>query len=148
MFEMFTDNDELIEKRLELRQNLKSKLLTLSPSSQHVFNSFNNFIPNSRDLDFLEHQGLDCVMNYLITTDSIDCISKLPHNCANCRVDSTVNWWYSYFEHQQRIYLCDQCEQNRMRHFILEQHRQSMKSAFLQAKESERRLEVNYQQKK
>ena len=58
------DDDELIEKRIELRQKLKSQLLTLSPS-YHVFNSFNNFIPNSRDLDFIVKQGLDCVMNYL-----------------------------------------------------------------------------------
>lgn len=145
---MITNDDELMEKRLELRQKLKSQLLTL-PSSSHVFNSLNTFIPNSRDLDFLEHQGLDCVMNYLrnniYPTESAQ---QMPHICFNCGTDSTVNWWYSLAENQQIICLCDHCEQIRMRNFIIEQHRQSMKSAFLQAKERERRLEINYHQRK
>ncbi len=68
---IMNDDDELIEKRIELRQKLKSKLLTLSPS-RHIFDSFNNFIPNSRDLDFIEKQGLDCVINYLINNNSIE----------------------------------------------------------------------------
>ena len=139
------DDEELIEKRIELRQKLKSQLLTLSPSP-HAFNSFNSFIPNARDFDFLEQQGLDCVINYL--QNDIDYHEQCPKICSICQIDSTENWWYSFTDEQQIIYLCDQCEQNRLRHFILEQHRQSMKSAFLQAKESERRLEVNYQKQK
>lgn len=140
------NEDELMEKRIELRQKLKSQLLRLSPSS-YIFNSFNNFIPNSRDLDFIEKQGLDCVMNYLeINYNSIEFHEQLPNVCSICQLDSTENWWYSLLD--KRIYLCDQCEQNRVRHMILEQHRQSMKSAFLQAKESERRLEVNYERLK
>jgi hypothetical protein len=138
------NDDELMEKRIELRQKLKSKLLTLSPS-YHVFNSFNNFIPNSRDLDFIEKQGLDCVINYLHNNNSIEFNEQVPNLCSICHIDSTENWWYSLSDTKQTIYLCDQCEQNRIRNLILEQHRQSMKSAFLQAKESERRLEVNYQ---
>jgi len=139
------DDDELIEKRIELRQKLKSKLLTLSPS-RHIFDSFNNFIPNSRDLDFIEKQGLDCVINYLINNNSIESNEQIPNICSICQIDSTENWWYSLSDNKHWIYLCDQCEQTRVKHVILEQHRQSMKSAFLQAKESERRLEVNYQQ--
>jgi hypothetical protein len=142
MHEVMNNDDELLEKRIELRQKLKSKLLTLSPS-RHVVDSFNKFIPNARDLDFLEHHGLDCVMNYLIETKSLDFTEQLPHVCSSCRMDATENWWYSTAKDR---YLCDQCERNRVRHLILEQHRQSMKSAFLQAKESERRLEVDYHQ--
>jgi hypothetical protein len=138
------DDEELIEKRLELRQKLKSQLLTLSPS-HNVFNSFNNFIPNGRDFDFIEKQGLDCVISYLHSNTPTESQELLPNICAICRIDSTENWWYSHSDDQ---YLCDQCEQNRVRHFILEQHRESMKSAFLQAKENERRLEVNYQKHK
>lgn len=142
-------NDELIEKRIELRQKLKSKLLTLSPS-YHVLNSFNNFIPNSRDIDFIEKQGLDCVMNYLIhDNNSIEYhTQQIPNICSNCQRDSTENWWFSFSTEKQSIYLCDLCEQNRIRNFILEQHRQSMKSAFLKAKEIERRLEVDYEKQK
>lgn len=139
------DDDELMEKRIELRQKLKSQLLKLSPS-YHIFNSFNNFIPNSHDIDFLEKQGLDCVINYLETNNSIIYDQQLPNICSICQNDSTENWWYSLID--KDIYLCDQCEQNRIRHLILEQHRQSMKSAFLQAKETERRLEVNYERQK
>ncbi len=134
-----------MEKRIELRQKLKSQLLTLSPS-HYVFHSFNNLIPNSRDLDFIEKQGLDCVLNYLQTNNSIE--QLFPNLCSICQRDATENWWYALSDDQQRIYVCDQCEQNRVRHFILEQHRQSMKSAFLQAKESERRLEVDYQKQR
>jgi hypothetical protein len=141
------DDEELIEKRIELRQKLKSQLLTLSPSHD-VFNSFNNFIPNCRDIDFIEKQGLDCVINYLQTNTFVESQELLPNICSICQIDSTENWWYSLSDDQQIIYLCDQCEQNRVRHLILEQHRQSMKSAFLQAKENERRLEVNYQEQK
>ncbi|CAF2525544.1 unnamed protein product [Rotaria sp. Silwood2] len=141
------DDDELREKRIELRQKLKSKLLTLSPS-YHVLNSFNNFIPNSRDIDFIEKQGLDCVMNYLIHNNSIEYHEKIPNICSNCQIDSTENWWYTLTNNKQFIYLCDLCEQNRIRNFILEQHRQSMKSAFLKAKEIEHRLEVDYQKNK
>jgi hypothetical protein len=143
------DDEELIEKRIQLRQKLKSQLLTLSPSHD-VFNLFNNFIPNSRDFDFIEKHGLDCVINYLQTNTFIQSQEFLPNICGICQIDSTENWWYSLSDdnNQQMIYLCDQCEQNRIRHFILEQHRQSMKSAFLQAKENERRLEVNYQKQK
>ena len=139
------DDQELIEKRLELRQKLKSQLLTLSPSSQ-IFHRFHPFIPNSRDNDFLEKQGLDCVINYL-TMDSMEIDESLPYLCTNCQVDSTENWWCSISEEKEKdlIYLCDQCEQIRMRRLILQQHRESMKSAFLQAKESERRLEVDYE---
>jgi hypothetical protein len=140
------DDEELIEKRFQLRQKLKTELLTLSPSHQ-IFNSFNNFIPNSRDLDFIEKQGLDCVMNYLIhhNNTSIEFHEQIPNICSMCHIDSTENWWSNK---SQSIFLCDQCEQNRIRHLILEQHRQSMKFAFLQAKESERRLEVDYQKQK
>jgi len=142
------DDDELIEKRIELRQKLKSKLLTLSPSHD-IFNLFNNFIPNSRDLDFIEQQGLDCVMNYLQNNNNtIEFNEQFPNICSICQIDSTENWWYRLSNNKQKIYLCDQCEQNRVRHLILEQHRQSMKSAFLQAKESERRLEFNYQKQR
>ena len=145
---MITNDDELMEKRLELRQKLKSQLLTLPPSS-HVFNSLNTFIPNSRDLDFLEHQGLDCVMNYLRNNIyPTELTQQMPQICFNCGIDSTVNWWYSLVDEQQMICLCDHCEQIRMRNFIREQHRQSMKSAFLQAKERERYLEINYHQRK
>ncbi|CAF1457456.1 unnamed protein product [Rotaria magnacalcarata] len=141
-------DDELMEKRIELRQKLKSKLLTLSPS-YHVLNSFNNFIPTSRDMDFMEKQGLDCVMNYLIHDNSIEYHEQqIPNVCSNCQIDLTENWWYSLSNYKQLIYLCDLCEQNRIRNFILEQHRQSMKSAFLKAKENERRLEVDYQKQK
>ena len=140
---MSNDEEELIEKRLELRQKLKSQLLTLSPSA-NLCNSFQNFIPNARDLDFLEKQGLDCVINYLHLNPSLPPSEKSPNLCSICQIDSTENWWYSLINKKQRIYFCDQCEQNRVKHFILEQHRQSMKSAFLQAKESERRLEVEY----
>ena len=142
-------DEELIEKRLALRQQLKSQLLTLSPSHD-VFRSFNSFIPNIRDVEFLEKQGLDCVMNYLWSSMSCseeDEEEQEPNLCSMCRKDSTENWWYACRENHSMIYFCDQCEQTRRRNFILEQHRQSMKSAFLQAKESERRLEVNYQKK-
>jgi hypothetical protein len=134
-------NDELMEQRFQLRQKLKTKLLTLSPSYQ-ILNSFKNFIPNSRDLDFIEKQGFDCVMNYLIH-NSNEFNQQIPNICSQCQIDSTENWWSNESE-----CLCDQCEQNRIRYLILEQHRQSMKSAFLQAKESERRLEVDYQKQK
>lgn len=138
------DDRELFEKRLALRQKLKSQLLTLSPSSD-LFHSFHRFIPNSRDNEFLEQQGLDCVMNYL-TMDSIENTeSSLPYLCDYCRIDATQNWWYFITETNDRTYLCDQCEQARIRRLILQQHRESMKLAFLQAKESERRLEVDYQ---
>lgn len=141
-------NDDLLEKRIELRQKLKSKLLTLSPS-YHVLNSFNNFIPNARDMDFLEKQGLDCVMNYLVPHDSIELHETIPNTCSNCEIDSTENWWYLATNNSKKAnYLCDQCEQNRMRHVILEQHRQSMKSAFLKAKEIEHRLETDYQKQR
>ncbi|CAF1301321.1 unnamed protein product [Adineta steineri] len=146
MLEILSD-DELMEKRIELRQKLKNKLLTLSPSG-YIFDSFNNFIPNSRDLDFIEKQGLDCAINYLIINSLHKFHKQIPNICSICQIDHTENWWYSLSNAKQIIYLCDQCEQNRIRHVILEQHRQSMKSAFLQAKESERRLEVNYQQHK
>ncbi|CAF0862117.1 unnamed protein product [Adineta ricciae] len=148
ILEMITNDDELMEKRLELRQKLKSQLLTL-PSSSHVFNSLNTFIPNSRDLDFLEHQGLDCVINYLRNNiHPTELTQQMPQICFNCGIDSTVNWWYSLVDNGQMICLCDHCEQIRMRNFIREQHRQSMKSAFLQAKERERHLEINYHQRK
>lgn len=139
-------DEELIEKRLALRQQLKSQLLTLSPSHD-VFHSFNAFIPNIRDVEFLEKQGLDCVMNYLWinSNTSLSYAEDEPTVCSSCRIDCTENWWYTCRENHSMIYYCDQCEQTRRRNFILEQHRQSMKSAFLQAKESERRLEVNYQ---
>ena len=138
-----TDDTELIEKRLELRQKLKSKLLTLSPS-RPACHSFSNFIPNARDPEFLVKQGLDCVMNYLVT-DSADCNEHLPCTCSVCRMDSTQNWWCSLTD---ETFLCDQCEQNRVRQTIIQQHRDSMKSAFLQAKESERRLEVDHQRQR
>jgi len=141
------NDDELMEKRIELRQKLKSKLLTLSPSD-YVFNTFNNFIPNSRDLDFIEQHGLDCIMNYLQNNNTIELNEQCPNICSICQIDSTENWWYSLTNNKQKNYLCDQCEQNRIRHLILEQHRQSMKLAFLQAKESERRLEFNYQKQR
>lgn len=138
-------DEELIEKRLALRQQLKSQLLTLSPSHD-VFHSFNSFIPNIRDMEFVEKQGLDCVMNYLlINWNSVQSNEEsCPNICSICRKDSTENWWEN--RQSMNIY-CDVCEQIRRRNFILEQHRQSMKSAFLQAKENERRLEVNYQKK-
>lgn len=132
-----------MEKRLELRQRLKSKLLTLSPSRQ-MFHSSQHFIPNSRDTDFLERHGLDCVMTYL-TSESPEFNEHNPHVCSICQIDSTQNWWCSSMDEQQAIFLCDQCEQTRMRRWIVQQHRESMKSAFLQAKESERRLEVDYE---
>ena len=144
---MTDDDDALTEKRIELRQKLKSQLLTLSPS-YHILNSFNNFIPNSRDIDFIEKQGLDCVMNYLIHNSTMEFNEQIPNICTNCRIDSTENWWYSSLDNKKFIVLCDQCEQNRIKNAILEQHRQSMKLAFLQAKEIERRLEVDYQKQK
>lgn len=133
------DDDEqfLLEKRFELRQKLKSQLLTLAPSSE-IFRCFHPFIPNCRTNDFIEKYGLDCVTNYL-TNESIENNerSSSPNICEHCRVDSTENWWNLKNEF---VSLCDQCEQKRMRQVILKQHRESMKSAFLQAKESERRL--------
>lgn len=134
-------NEELIEKRLALRQQLKSQLLTFSPS-HHVVPSLNIFIPNCRDIEFVEQQGLDCVIDYLLIQSFVN--EQCPNICSICRKDCTENWWYSC----ERIYFCDQCEQIRRRNFILEQHRQSMKSAFLQAKENERQLEVNYQKQR
>lgn len=141
------DDEQLLEKRIELRQKLKSKLLTLSPSL-HVCDSFNKFVPNARDSGFLEQQGLDCVMNLLIDTPEEEVHEQEPHICSSCRTDATENWWHSSSASKDRsvLHLCDQCERNRVRHVILERHRQSMKSAFLQAKESERRLQVDYQQ--
>lgn len=138
-------DEELIEKRLALRQQLKSQLLTFSPSP-HVFQSFHLFIPNSRDMEFVEQQGLDCVIDYLLINSSLN--EQWPNICSICRKDCTENWWYSCVDNQLRVYFCDQCEQNRRRNSILEQHRQSMKSAFLQAKENERQLEVNYQKQR
>lgn len=150
MIELHDDEDdnELMEKRMELRQKLKSKLLTLSPS-YHVLNSFNNFIPNSRDIDFIEKQGLDSILNYLNDNNSIEYSEQMPYVCYVCHTDSTENWWYSLSNKKNNLmYLCDQCEQNRIRNLILEQHRQSMKSAFLKAKEIERRLEIDHHKRK
>ena len=143
MLESSNEDNELMEKRLELRQRLKSQLLTLSPSRQ-MFHSCQHFIPNSRDVDFLEKHGLDSVMSYL-TSEASHFDEHSPHVCSICQIDSTQNWWCSAANEKQPIYLCDQCEQTRMRRWIIQQHRESMKSAFLQAKESERRLEVDYE---
>jgi hypothetical protein len=79
-------------------------------------------------------------MNYL-NNNSNEFNEHLPYICSICRLDSTQNWWCSASDD----YLCDQCEQIRLRRLIIQQHRESMKSAFLQAKESERRLEVDYE---
>ena len=131
------DEQELLEKRFELRQKLKSQLLTLAPSSE-TCHCFHPFIPNARDNEFLEKHGLDCVLNYLIVESAeTDDRTSSPNICDHCRVDATENWWRRTNE---RLFLCDQCEQKRMRQLILQQHRESMKSAFLQAKETERRL--------
>jgi hypothetical protein len=115
------DDNELREKRFELRQKLKCKLLNLS-SSQSIVHSFQQFIPNSRDNDFLIIHGLDCVMNYL-STDSMSHDERMPYVCSICHCDSTENWWYSLTDNGQTlIYLCDPCEQNRMRRWIVHPH--------------------------
>ena len=141
---MNNDDEEFNEKRLQLRQQLKRQLLTLSSQSNRS-KTCEYFIPNCRENDFLEQQGLNCVRNYFQIHHFHNNI-QLPNICSICRTDSTENWWSFEIDQQQHI-VCDQCQQNRMKHSILEQHRQSMKMAFLQAKECERRLEVDYQRK-
>lgn len=135
--------NELIEKRFELRQNLKKKLLTLSPSFEK-FDVSRRFLPNFRENDFIENQGLDEVLNYL-NNETVELSANEPFSCEFCRIDATEIWWRSFNDENRSIFLCDQCEQNRTRRIVVQQHRESMKSAFLQAKETERKLEFHFE---
>ncbi|CAF0783047.1 unnamed protein product [Didymodactylos carnosus] len=168
-------SNNLMEKRIALRQKLKFTLLTLSPPKYYY--NLQRFIPMSRCTEFLEIQGLDVLLNYvekwpiIVDTqtniasinnwpsfsDSRDVLTIVkdqtlkktpPQICHTCHTDHTPNWFKSIDnKNNNEYFLCDNCERVCQRKMVLTNYREAMKSAFFQAKACERKLEIEHEKR-